>query len=40
MNERTFSYMEHPKTLQDAIVYFSDKDRAFEPVTELGFKQG
>src|ERR1035438_5519530 len=21
--------MEHPKTLQDAIVYFSDKDRAF-----------
>jgi transposase-like protein len=29
MNERIFLYMEHPKTLQDAIVYFSDKDRAF-----------
>jgi transposase-like protein len=29
MNERIFSYMEHPKTLQDAIVSFSDKDRAF-----------
>ena len=29
MNERIFLYMQEPKTLQDAIVYFSDKDRAF-----------
>lgn len=30
MKKGTFSYMEHPTTLQDAIVYFSDKDRAFQ----------
>lgn len=28
-NERTFELMDAPKTLQQAIVYFSDRDRAF-----------
>jgi transposase-like protein len=30
MNRRTFISMDAPKTLQDAIVYFSDRDRAFQ----------
>ena len=30
MNRRSIIYMDAPKTLQDAIVYFSDRDRAFQ----------
>jgi transposase-like protein len=40
MNKRTLNYMDTPKTLQDAIVYFSDADRCFQYALNLRWADG
>ena len=40
MNERTFISMDAPSTLQEAIIYFSDPDRAFQCALSLRWPDG